>query len=49
MPIWLEAALGLLAVALVAIACWREDKLVEIEDRMRRIRKEDMPNGTKGS
>ncbi len=33
MPIWLEATLGLAAIALVAIACWREDKLVAWEDK----------------
>lgn len=36
MSIWIEAALGLAAIALVAIACWREDKLVEWEDKVRR-------------
>lgn len=36
MSIWIEAALGLAAIALVAIACWREDKLVEWEDKARR-------------
>lgn len=36
MPIWLEAALGLAAIALVAIACWREDALVAWEDKVRR-------------
>ena len=34
MPIWLEAALGFAAIALVAIACWREEKLVEWESRV---------------
>ncbi len=34
MPIWIEALLGLAAIALVALACWREDKLVEWEDRL---------------
>lgn len=33
MPIWLEAALGLLAVALCTAACWREDRLVAWEDK----------------
>ena len=45
MPIWLEAALGLAAIALVAIACWREEKLVEWESRVtkkiKRRRKEE--------
>lgn len=45
MPIWLEAALGLVAIALVAIACWREEKLVEWESRVtkkiKRRRKEE--------
>lgn len=43
MPIWLEAVLGLSAVALCAVACWREDALVAWEDkalRRRRRRKE---------
>lgn len=31
--IWLEAALSLAAIALVAIACWREGKLVAWEDK----------------
>lgn len=34
MPIWLEAVLGLLAIALCAVACWREDALVAWEDRV---------------
>lgn len=34
MPIWIEAILGLVAVVLVAVACWREDKLVEWENSM---------------
>lgn len=45
MPIWLEAALGLAAIALAALACWREDRLVAWEDSMiERIRrgKEEM-------
>lgn len=33
MSIWIEAALGLAAIALAALACWREDKLVAWEDR----------------
>lgn len=36
MPIWLEAILGLLAIALCAVACWREDALVAWEDKVRR-------------
>ena len=28
MTIWIEALLGLSAIALCAVACWREDKLV---------------------
>ncbi len=36
MPIWLETALGLAAIALVALACWREDALVVWEDEVRR-------------
>lgn len=32
--IWLEATLGLAAIALAALACWREDKLVAWEDRL---------------
>ena len=44
MPIWLETALGLAAVALCAVACWREDKLIVWEDKhllplFRRIRR----------
>lgn len=34
MPIWIEALLGLSAVALCAAACWREDALVAWEDRV---------------
>ena len=34
MPIWIEAALGLSAIALCAVACWREDQMVEWEDRV---------------
>ena len=34
MPIRIEAALGLSAVALCAVACWREDALVVWEDSM---------------
>ena len=45
MPIWIEALLGLAAIALVAIACWREEKLVEGESRgtkkIKRRRKEE--------
>lgn len=33
MPIWLETALGLAAIALCAAACWREDALVAWEDK----------------
>lgn len=41
MPIWLTALLGLAAVALCAVACWREDKLVAWEDKhLRRERSE---------
>lgn len=36
MPIWIEAALGLLAVALCAAACWREDKLIAWEGKLLR-------------
>lgn len=36
MPIWLEAILGLLAITPCVAACWREEKLVEWEDKMRR-------------
>lgn len=36
MPIWLETALGLVAVALCAVACWREDALVAWEDKLKR-------------
>lgn len=42
MPIWLETALGLAAIALCAAACWREDALVAWEDKMTdRIRREE--------
>lgn len=34
MPIWIEALLGLAAVALCAVACWQEDRLVEWESRV---------------
>lgn len=34
MPIWLEAILGLLAITPCVAACWREEKLVEWEDRL---------------
>lgn len=34
MPIWIEAALGLAAIALCAVACWREDRLVAWEDKL---------------
>lgn len=34
MPIWIEAILGLAAVALCTAACWREDRLVAWEDRV---------------
>lgn len=33
MPIWIEALLGLAAIVLVAVACWREDRLIAWEDR----------------
>jgi len=33
MPIWIEAILGLAAVALCAVASWREDALVAWEDK----------------
>ena len=36
MPIWLETVLGLSAVALCAVACWREDRLIAWEDKVRR-------------
>lgn len=36
MPIWIEAVLGLSAVALCAVACWREDRLIAWEDKVRR-------------
>ena len=36
MPIWLETALGLAAIALCAAACWREDALVAWEDKLKR-------------
>lgn len=36
MPIWLETVLGLAAVALCAVACWREERLVTWEDKVRR-------------
>lgn len=32
--IWLEATLGLAAIALVAIACWREDRIAAWESRV---------------
>ena len=34
MPVWIEAILGLAAVALCAVASWREDALVAWEDRV---------------
>lgn len=34
MPVWLETALGLAAVALCAVACWREDRLIAWEARV---------------
>ena len=41
MPIWLEAALCLAAIALCAVACWREDRLIAWEERFtRKLRKE---------
>ena len=40
MPIWIEAALGLSAVALCAVACW-EDSMIE---RIKR-RKEENHHG----
>ena len=36
MTIWIEALLGLSAIALCAVACWREDKLVEGENKIKR-------------
>ena len=36
MPVWIEALLGLAAVALCAVACWREEKLIAWEDEVRR-------------
>lgn len=33
MPIWIEALLGLAAVALCAVACWREERLITWEDK----------------
>ena len=33
MPIWIEALIGLAAIALCAVACWREDALVAWEDK----------------
>lgn len=36
MPIWIEAVLGLAAIALCAAACWREDRLVVWEDELKR-------------
>lgn len=33
MPIWIEALLGLAAVVLCAVACWREDRLIAWEDK----------------
>lgn len=36
MPIWIESLLGLAAIALCAVACWREDKLVEWENKIKR-------------
>lgn len=32
--IWLEAALGLAAIATSAIACWREDRIAAWESRV---------------
>lgn len=40
MPIWLEALLGLAAIALCAVACWREDALVAWEDKCDRKMKQ---------
>lgn len=40
MPIWLTALLGLAAVALCAVACWREDALVAWEDECDRKTKQ---------
>lgn len=34
MPIWIEALLGLAAVALCAVACWHEEKLIVLEERI---------------
>lgn len=36
MPIWIEAALGLAAIALCAAACWREDRLIAWGDELKR-------------
>ena len=36
MPIWIESLLGLAAVALCAVACWREDALVAWENEIKR-------------
>lgn len=36
MPIWIEAALGLAAIALCAVACWREERLVKWENKITR-------------
>lgn len=40
MPIWLEAILGLAAVVLCAVACWREDRLIAWEERFTRKMKQ---------
>ena len=39
MPIWLETVLGLAAIALCAVACWREDQLVITRELKNRVRK----------
>lgn len=53
MPLWLEALLGLAAIALCAVACWREDWLIAWEDKhllplIRRIRKISCIDRAKG-
>ena len=40
MPIWIEALLGLAAVALCAVACWHEEKLIALEERIAQAVKE---------
>lgn len=36
MTIWIEALLGLAAIVLCAVACWREDQLVAWENKITR-------------